>query len=87
MSLSPIAFRPRRVAAIWGAAWAALLLASLALTALAAAHDHLPDGRYFDSSNRRRTDSAASRIPSEALTSVGAKLRSRRRRSSTVILA
>jgi len=42
MSLSPIAFRPRRAAAIWGGTWAALLLASVALTALAAAHDRLP---------------------------------------------
>ena len=54
---------------------------------LAVANDWLPGGRYFDSSNRRRTASAASRIPSEALASVGAKLRSRRRRSATVILA
>jgi len=42
MSLSPIAFRLRRVAAIWGGTWAALLLASLALSALAAASDRLP---------------------------------------------
>ncbi len=41
MSISPITFRPRK-AAVWAAAWAALLLASLALTALAAAHDRLP---------------------------------------------
>jgi undecaprenyl-diphosphatase len=41
MSISPITCRPRR-AAVWAAAWAALLLASLALTALAAAHDRLP---------------------------------------------
>jgi len=42
MTISPVACRPTRAAAIWGAAWAALLLASLALTALAAAHDRLP---------------------------------------------
>ena len=42
MSISPIASRTGRAAAVWGAAWAALLLASLALSALAAAHDRLP---------------------------------------------
>jgi len=42
MSISPIALRARKAAAIWGAAWAVLLLASLALTVLAAANDRLP---------------------------------------------
>jgi membrane-associated phospholipid phosphatase len=42
MNISPVACRPGRAAVIWGAAWAALLLASLVLTALAAAHDRLP---------------------------------------------
>jgi undecaprenyl-diphosphatase len=42
MNISPITFRPRRAAAVWGATWAVLLLAALALTALAAAHDRLP---------------------------------------------
>ena len=42
MNISPVACRSKRAAAVWGAAWAVLLLASLALTALAAAHDRLP---------------------------------------------